>query len=296
MIHNTIFTKVMKMLQPKAAFIFFSAALLYLNSLNSIWLNEHTQPLIVLQTESKIQSDNVYHELNRTNELSWYHVAGGSRTGSTMLYNILRVLIREKIDPNVYNAYELYWQPEFHHTNYVKLSKMHHPCGDLEIHSTNYSGKIFISHRNVSQQICSAVRLMLIPSRRRPMKAFCLLQWNYYQSCLRHPWLVYDMSFERLITNMTGVIEDIAYILNITHVMNKYDYNKITNELNHLVSPNNGIHPITELHGNHVTKINDSSVTSKKCDVNYVIKEIIKKTPKCNAYYEFVNTLLLNEH
>eukprot|EP01084_Bolivina_argentea_P044553 81975_1 len=256
-----------------------------LSPTNNLSVSMKTPKLTPTQNHSNqdIHIRNIYDELNRTHKLKWYHANGGPRTGSTVLLNILRILIREKIDPNVYNGYTLNLNShddEFKDQNYVIINKRHGPCKRIP------RGDIFIAHRNVSDQICSAMRMGFCRSSDQGMTKWCVKTWKHYQSCLNHPWLVYDMSYYILIKNMTRIIEDIANALHIAHVMSKYDYEKIENELNHLVPPTQRAHPITQIHPNHIAH-------NMSCDIEHVVN-VIKQDKECNQFYEFVNELLRN--
>ena len=50
-------------------------------------------------------------------------------------------------------------------------------------------------------------------------REWCSKQWRNYQTCLQHKGFLYDVSYDILMKNKTKIIEDIAYSLNISHVM-----------------------------------------------------------------------------
>ena len=225
----------------------------------------------------------IYDELNRSKRQTVYIANGCKRTGSTMLYNILRILMREKMDPNLYSGWDI--KEHFLKQNYIVLSKLHLGC---EPHTQH---KYFIAHRNVSHQICSMIQMRMTTMSQAGQ--YCAKQWGRYKSCLESESVLYDMSFEMLMKNKTKIIEDIAVSLNISHVMNNYDYAKIERELNHLTPPlkqEKGLpqNPVTQIHPNHIH-------TKASCDYSAIINNVIKKNSACNAFYETVNEKLENE-
>ena len=65
---------------------------------------------------------NIYDTLDRDiSTIPTFYANGMMRTGSTMLYNILRILIREKIDPNLVSGYLLHSHHAYRKVNFVTL-------------------------------------------------------------------------------------------------------------------------------------------------------------------------------
>ena len=233
---------------------------------------------------------NIYDEFNESTFNRWYHSNGGQRTGSTILYNLLRILIRDKIDPNVYSGYTVNLGNKYSKMNFAIVNKRHGPCKGI-------GGKIFLAHRNVSHQLCSALKMGFYRSIGKDGKSvinYCNKMWSNYQSCLKNPSLVYDMNYHVMIENITKIIEDIAIVLNIRHVMDEYDYDKIADELSHLRPTKNmkgdshaPEHPITQIHANHIT---DNS--KKQCDRDQVVR-FIQNDQDCKTFYDYVNDLLI---
>ena len=216
-----------------------------------------------------------------------YHSNGGTRTGSTMMFNILRVLIREKIDPNMHCGWAVDTDPALKDSNYVLLVKQHGFCGE--------TGKIFISHRNVSHVVRSMMDFNQSLDGEH-IAEWCGGQGMRYESCRNHEGLqhgvLYDMSYEALIGDMHAVIVEMANALRISHVMSPYDYKKIEFELEHLVAPSHGIHPVTALHSHHRATSNDGRSSR---DLDFIVNHIIRTNEACNRYYELVNDVLIQE-
>lgn len=216
-----------------------------------------------------------------------YQVSGTPRTGSTVLYNILRILVHDKIDPNVYYGYRIIEGNIKMHLwteNYAIIDKRHDICDtEFKLIGDSKPIKLFLSHRNVSDQICSALRMGF--DYNKGPSSICNNYWNQYKSCLQRTELVYDMNYHILVQNRTKIIEDLVKILDISHVMNKYDYMRIENELNNLRPPNDEPHLLTQLHSSHIA--NDSY----SCDMKSIM-DTIQNNPKCLEFYQYVNDLL----
>eukprot|EP01083_Nonionella_stella_P029808 81927_1 len=234
---------------------------------------------------------NLYGDTQSANKSLLVISNGLMRSGSTILFNILRILIREKIDPNLYAQWHI--SNEYLNTKLTLLSKEHYPCdwvlkkrnefGDWQ---QNWNLRIFISHRNVSEMLCSAMLTKsVIPHvNTQSVRHFCEQEANSYLTCAGNytNYIAYDMDYYRLKRNMTQIIEEIAMSLNIDQVMTKYDYAKIENELDHLVTikrPNytKGIkNPMTEIHAKHIHSAQDQS----KCD-HQLIRDVIESSEIC---------------
>eukprot|EP01083_Nonionella_stella_P278431 946850_1 len=141
---------------------------------------------------------------------------GAPRTGSTMLYNTIRILVHDKIDPDLWAGYSMGkpWT-RFLDERFPVVHKTHGSCDNLEqnLHQKQWWNRrnvtFYTSWRDVKDTLCSMIKFEEKITNETLVNR-CESYTDAYHSCNSDKYKnirVFDMSFDELIRNKTNVIE-----------------------------------------------------------------------------------------
>ena len=266
-------------------------------------------------TYNKTNINNKYKEYRKSNKKLLILCVGSPRTGSTLLYNILRIMVRDKIDPNYIGYYlDFNANNRFNFTQLrenqikdtmVNIIKTHSSCKKIynmftykdiidldDIHIVS-----FMSIRDFNDVICSF--MSWDEGRITALNGLCKAHINAL-NCFINKHTNYLISYDMLSNsqNHGTLFEFVGNALNISDVLTKYDYHKITNELKYLKGPTLfRFHEITHLHKHHRK---NRSQTCNKNDIETMINSHEYCIKAKQLYQQFFNIhgkyhLLLNQ-
>ncbi len=168
--------------------------------------------------------------------------AGLHRSGSTWLFNVLRLIFLET-NQEIYSCFMPFDQAQFKSNNIVKIHK-YHPS------ALNFADFIFLTKRDLRDIAASAVRRKLIPLKLEAIIDYLTevvnkeyLPWK--------PFIDLEIEYEKLIKNKRSYIALIGEKLNqkLTRPLINTIYTKVET-----MSKNVKVFdPISQLHPNHIT-------------------------------------------
>ncbi len=263
-------------------------------------LNTYNTVPTINSVNSSLLSTQKYAKFDREHP-SLFISAGLERSGSTVLYNILRILIRNKIDPNLLFGDSLTHKNinTFANQNFAILLKTHWDCSKLfesalsNFNKTKWNIYIFTSYRNLPDQICSEILMGMMrtnkPTKRSIINRCHDHQYKYF-SCYNSAYFAYQQNYDDIKNNnISKVIYDIAEVLNITNILTKNDVLNIEYELKNLITINEAKnivhHPLTFIHSDHIHTEKQKNST---CNMPFII-DAIKSDKKCNSFYKHLN-------
>lgn len=168
--------------------------------------------------------------------------AGMPRSGSTWMFNVIRLLMEEKIDPNQFSSC---WIDDFDKTATPKnmLIKIH----DYNQTWSQKASIVFYSYRDIRDAIVSFSRKFGIkPSLSMAQRLITNdRQWRFISA--------YNMRYESMLSDPLSIIEAISELIGV-----KPDSRHLLSKLNMLDYNNEGpkndqYHLINLLHKNHKT-------------------------------------------
>jgi len=178
--------------------------------------------------------------------------AGRSRSGSTLMYNLVRLTLEESF--GIDNVYAIT------HKHYDKNNNK--KCNVVKIHGhNNYLFKnathVFSCERNLEDQKLSILKFRKIIKNQElsedELEKFIEYDLSRYERWKNHINFLTTFKFEDLVNNKKIIISEIISLLDLKF---DYDADNIINKLNVLKLPKKGYDKKTGLTWHHFTSIN----------------------------------------
>ncbi len=177
--------------------------------------------------------------------------AGRSRSGSTLLYNVVRLILKEFFGDAVYCSLYKY----YNHNNALKhhVIKIH----GYDKHLYNNADYVFSCDRPKNSQFESIKNHQLLMKGKKlsdfEIEKIIDNDYNRYKKWAKHKNFIKTFGFDELISDKEKVIKELCIIFELK-LSNRLV--NIINNINKIVLPNEGMDKITGLTAHHFTSEN----------------------------------------